>query len=134
MAWFTPSGQPLSRTDTSAQNPPNVDIAIDVGGTPMFREDYAPHSESVVTEADRLQGREAYELFDGLRLIGKDINSAGLADNKFLKYDANNQQWVIADATGTANLADLNDVQDGTPSTFDLWATMSLSELVMGTQ
>tara|TARA_R110000744_G_scaffold92927_1_gene179683 strand:- start:12655 stop:13422 length:768 start_codon:yes stop_codon:yes gene_type:complete len=119
MAWFTPSGQPTLNDGSTASNPPTVDIQTEVGGTPMFKEDYAPQSASVVTESERVQGREAYELFDGLRILGKDINSAGLANNKFLKYDSTNEQWVVSDATGTSNLSDLADVADGTPTTFD---------------
>ena len=120
MAWFTPSGQPVDNPNSTASNPPNVDITTEVGGTPMFKEDYDPNNDQQVTEAERVQGREAYELFDGLRILGKDIQSGGLSNNKFLKFDSASDSWVLSSATGDSNLADLNDVQDGTPSNLDM--------------
>jgi len=120
MSWFTPSGQQVTNEGTTASNPPNVDIQTEVGGTPMFKEVYDPNNDEMVTEAERVQGREAYELFDGLRLLGKDIQSSGLGDQKFLKFDAGSDSWVLSTATGSSNLADLNDVEDGTPSDNDI--------------
>ncbi|MAE83537.1 MAG: hypothetical protein CMB80_12415 [Flammeovirgaceae bacterium] len=119
MAWYSTTGAPQANMDSNASAPITQDVAQFVGH-PMYAEEYDVDGDLSVTNSDRVGGREAYELYDGLRLIGKDIDTSGLADNKFLKYDAGNSKWVLTDATGTANLADLADVEDGSPSSQDM--------------
>ena len=88
-------------------------------GSPMFAEDYDQDQNLQVDNADLVGGRSSDELFDGTRILGYSIDASGLGNNKVLKYDSTQENWVFADPTGTSNLADLADVEDGTPDASD---------------
>jgi hypothetical protein len=96
---------------------PTVDAVIE--GTPMFVEDYDQDYDFVVDNSSLVGGRTGDELFAGTRIVGKAVDDSGIGDNKILRYDLGDDKFVFATATGESNLADLADVEDGTPSDND---------------
>ncbi len=105
---FTPTGQPWSENPL----PPEQDAGGTIG-TPMFQEDYDYDRDFEVQNTQLHGGRTVDEVYDGIRLLGYPIKSAGLADNKFLRFDESDQAWVIGDASGVTNMTDLADFNSG---------------------
>jgi len=111
--YYTPTGQVRGATSL----PPTQDASIQ--GTPMYVEDYDADLNLMVDNSELVGGRSGDELFTGSRIVGKPIDDSGIGDNKILRYDLNADKFVFATATGESNLADLADVEDGSPDTND---------------
>ena len=111
--YYTPTGQIRGATSL----PPTQDASIQ--GTPMFVEDYDADLNLMVDNSELVGGRSGDELFTGSRIVGKPVDDSGIGDNKILRYDLNADKFVFATATGESNLADLADVEDGTPDEHD---------------
>jgi len=110
--YYTPTGQVnvgnlLPTQDASLQ------------GTPMYVEDYDTDNNLTVDSSELVGGRTGDELFEGSRIVGKPVDDSGIGDNKILRYDLDADKFVFATATGESNLADLADVEDGSPDEND---------------
>jgi len=124
MPWFSPTGQPIENTDTTANSPPTQNI-VGEGGTPLFVEDVVTTFDGSLKMADTTGGKEASMSYDSYTLLGKDIDQYGIKDtasDKFLMYSKTSRKWELTTSSSTINaLTDIGDVDgDPAPITNDL--------------